>query len=50
MATEMPLRHHDGHLRIIQHDPKTMIGERGIQGDIDTPRLKNTQKTYDTVH
>ena len=50
MAAEVPLRHHDRNLRIIQHEPEAVIGEGRIQGNIAPPRLENTQETHDTVH
>ena len=50
MAMEMPLRHHDRNVRIIQHEPETVIGEGRIQRNIAPSRLENTQEAHKTVH
>jgi hypothetical protein len=50
MVAEVPLRHYDRNLRIIQHEPEAVIGKGRIQGYIASPCLENTQETHDTVH
>jgi hypothetical protein len=50
MAAEVPLRHHDRNLRVIQNEPESVMGERGVQGNIAPPRLENAQEAHDTVH
>jgi len=49
-AMEVPLCHHDRNLRIIQYEPKTVIGEGRIQRNIAPSRLENTQEAHKTVH
>ena len=50
MDAEVPLRHHNRNLRIIQHEPKAVIGKGWIQGNIASPRFENTQETHETIH
>ena len=50
MAAEVPLRHDNRYLRIIQHEPQAVIGKGRIQGNIPPPGLENTQETHDTIH